>query len=79
MSKYFEYYVDDDGTVDDQLTLTSDAHASLTDDIEELVEKYTAGESAFGKCSEIRNDMVDLIHQIINGEEMSDEIYFCRR
>ena len=70
MSKYFEHYVDDDGTVDDQLTLTSDAHASLTYDIEELVEKYT-GESAFGKCSEIRNDMVDLIHQIINGEEIS--------
>ena len=72
MSKYFEHYVDDDGTVDDQLTLTSDAHASLTYDIEELVEKYT-GESAFGKCSEIRNDMVDLIHQIINGEEISDD------
>ncbi len=69
---YFEHYVDDDGTVDDQLTLTSDAYATLTDDIEELVEKYT-DESAFGKCSEIRNDMVDLIHQIINGEEINDE------
>ena len=71
---YCDYYINDDGTVDDQLTLTSDAHASLTDDIEELVEKYTGDEdSAFGKCSEIRNDMVDLIHQIINGQEISDE------
>jgi len=72
MSKYFEYYVADDGKVDDKLTLTSGGFADLTDDIENLVEKYT-GESAFGKCSEIRNDMVDLIHQIINGEEISDE------
>jgi len=72
MSKYFEYYVADDGKVDDKLTLTSDGFADLTDDIEDLVEKYT-GESAFGKCSEIRNDMVDSIHQIINGEEISDE------
>ena len=64
---YFECYVDDNGAVDDQLTLTSDGFADLTDDIENLVEKYT-GDSAFGKCSKIRNDMVDLIHTIINHE-----------
>ena len=75
MSKYFEYYRSNDGvTVDDQLTLTSDAHASLTDDIEELVEKYSGdGDAAFMACTEIRNDVVDLIHQIINGKEISDE------
>ena len=75
MSKnYFEYYVDDDGTVNDQLTLKSDAHASLTDDIEELVEKYTGDEdAAFGECSEIRNDLVYLIHQIINKKELSND------
>tara|TARA_R100001463_G_scaffold93364_2_gene148070 strand:+ start:441 stop:650 length:210 start_codon:yes stop_codon:yes gene_type:complete len=66
MSKtYFEHYVDDDGAVDDQLTLTSDGFASLTDDIEGLIEKYTS-QSAFGKCTEIRNDAIDLIHSIIN-------------
>ena len=64
---YCEYYVDDTGTVDDQLSLTSDGFASLTDDIEQLIEKYTS-QSAFGKCTEIRNDMVDLIHTIINHE-----------
>tara|TARA_R100000900_G_scaffold126449_1_gene101044 strand:- start:526 stop:954 length:429 start_codon:yes stop_codon:yes gene_type:complete len=69
---HFIYYVADDGKVDDKLTLTSDGFADLTDDIEDLIEKYT-GELAFGKCSEIRNDMVDLIHQIMNGEEISDE------
>ena len=74
MSKYFEHYVDDDGTVDDQLTLTSDAHASLTDDIEDLVEKYTGDEdAAFMACTEIRNDVVDLIHTIINRKEISDD------
>ena len=62
---HFEYHVDDDGNVDDKLTLSSDAFADLTDDIEDLIEKYT-GDSAFMKCSEIRNDMVDLIHSIIN-------------
>ena len=75
MSKYFEYYRSNDGvTVDDQLTLTSDAHASLTDDIEDLVEKYTGDEdAAFMACTEIRNDVVDLIHTIINRKEISDE------
>ena len=64
---YFECYVDDDGTVEDQLSLTSDGFASLTDDIEQLIEKYTS-QSAFGKCTDIRNEAVDLIHTIINHE-----------
>ena len=74
MNNYFDHYIDDDGTVDDQLTLTSDAHISLTYDLETLVEKYSGVEdSAFMKCSEIRDDVVDLIHTIINKKEVSDE------
>ena len=63
--KYLDHYINDDGTVDDQLTLTSDGFSSLTDDIEQLIEKYTS-QSAFGKCTDIRNEAVDLIHCIIN-------------
>jgi hypothetical protein len=62
---YLDHYINDNGKVDDQLTLTSDGFASLTDDIEQLIEKY-ASQSAFGKCTEVRNEAVDLIHTIIN-------------
>ena len=72
-NNYFEYYIDDDGTVDNQLTLTSDAHISLTYALETLVEKYSGVEdSAFMKCSEIRDDVVDLIHTIINKKELRE-------
>jgi hypothetical protein len=70
MSIIFDNYIDDDGKVDEKLTLNSIGFACLTEDIENLVNKYTGIEdSSFMKCAEIRLDIMDLIHSIINKEK----------
>tara|TARA_R110002167_G_scaffold9686_5_gene44832 strand:- start:74 stop:286 length:213 start_codon:yes stop_codon:yes gene_type:complete len=70
MSIIFDNYIDDDGKVDEKLTLNSIGFACLTEDIESLVDKYTGVEdSSFMKCAEIRLDVMDLIHSIINKEK----------
>lgn len=70
MSIYFDNYIDEEGNVDEKLTLNSNGFACLTEDIESLVDKYTGVEdSSFMKCAEIRLDVMDLIHSIINKEE----------
>ena len=70
MSIIFDNYIDDDGKVDEKLTLNSIGFACLTEDIENLINKYTGIEdSSFMKCAEIRLDVMDLIHSIINKEE----------
>ena len=72
MSIYFDNYIDEEGNVDEKLTLNSNGFACLTEDIESLVDKYTGVEdSSFMKCAEIRLDVMDLIHSIIN-KEVSD-------
>lgn len=85
MSKgyYFDNYKDEEGNVDEwgnyevmdnKLTLNSDGFACLTDDLEEIIDKYTGTEdwtennNYFGARSEIRLDLMDLIHSIINKE-----------
>ena len=70
MSIIFDNYIDEEGNVDEKLTLNSIGFACLTEDIESLVDKYTGVEdSSFMKCVEIRLDVMDLIHSIINKEE----------
>ena len=70
MSIYFDNYIDEEGNVDEKLTLNSEGFICLTEDIESLVDKYTGVEdSSFMKCVEIRLDVMDLIHSIINNEE----------
>ena len=72
MSIIFDNYIYDDGKVDEKLTLNSIGFACLTEDIENLVNKYTGIEdSSFMKCAEIRLDVMDLIHSIINKEVQS--------
>ena len=72
MSIIFDNYIDDEGKVDEKLTLNSIGFACLTEDIESLVDKYTGIEdSSFMKCAEIRLDVMDLIHSIINKEVQS--------
>ena len=74
-NKYVDHYTEQDkeGNItftDKELSLTSEGFISLTHDIEELVDKYTGKEeSAFMKCSEIRLDLMDLIHDIVNNKE----------
>ena len=75
MDKYFDNYVDEEGNVDNKLTLNSDGFACLTDDLEEIIDKYTGSDewsennNYFGARSEIRLDLMDLIHSIINKEQ----------
>tara|TARA_R110002020_G_scaffold216326_3_gene423806 strand:+ start:2107 stop:2394 length:288 start_codon:yes stop_codon:yes gene_type:complete len=75
-SKWVDKYVDDNYEVmDNKLTLNSDGFACLTDDLEEIIDKYTGTEdwiennNYFGARSEIRLDLMDLIHSIINKEQ----------
>jgi len=75
---YFDNYKDEEGNVDNKLTLTSEGFACLTDDLEEIIDKYTGTtdwtevNNYFGARSEIRLDLMDLIHSIIN-KEVSNE------
>jgi len=74
MSNWIDKYIDEEGNVDDMLSLNSDGFACLTEDIEKLVDKYTGIEGlAFGKCADIREDIMYLIHDIINKKEEHDE------
>jgi len=68
------FYFDEEKNVEDKLTLNSDGFNSLTEDIEGLVDQYTGVEgSSFMKCSEIRLNVMELIHQIVNNREVNDE------
>ena len=68
-NKYVGHFVDED-YVDDQLTLTSEGFLELTEDLEAIVDKFTGVDGAgFMKCAQIREDLMDLIHEIINEEE----------
>jgi hypothetical protein len=69
VNKYVEHFVDED-YVDDQLTLTSGGFLELTEDLEAIVDKFTGVEGAgFMKCAQIREDLMELIHEIINEEK----------
>jgi len=78
MSKYLDRYVDEDGNIDNKLTLTSEGFACLTDDLEEIIDKYTGSDewaknnNYFGARSEIRIDLMELIHDIVNNNRESD-------
>jgi hypothetical protein len=70
-NQYFDVYVDDDGNKDTKPTLNSDGFAQLTDDLEELVNKFT-GLDAFGLTSEddeltnIRLDLMEYLDKKVN-------------
>jgi|TARA_R100000482_G_scaffold28065_1_gene8774 hypothetical protein len=73
MNKWIDRYVDEEGNVDDKLTLNSKGFMELTEDVEALVEKYTGVDnSGFMKCDDIRGNLMDLIHDIVNNEEVND-------
>ena len=71
-NKYVEHYVDEDGRVDNKLTLNEDGFVELSEDLEAIIEKFTGIEGYImggDRGAEIREDLMDLIHEIINGEE----------
>jgi len=59
--KYF------DNHIDDKFSLNQEGFSQLTDDLENLIDKYTGIKgSGFMQCDDVRLDVMDLIHSIIN-------------
>ena len=82
-SKYVDHYTEEDNEgnitfTDKELSLTSKAFISLTDDLEELIDKYAdvedwiENDKYYQRTNEIRQDLKDLIHDIINNKEEQD-------
>ena len=74
MNIYVDKYVDEKGNADNQLSLNSDGYSYLTEDLEEIISKYTGTEewikdsSSWNEMCEIRLNLMDLIHSIVNKE-----------
>lgn len=79
-NKYVDYYTEEDNKgnitfTDKELTLTSEAFILLTDDLEELIDKYAnvedwiENDKYYQRTNEIRQDLLDLIHDIVNNKE----------
>jgi len=80
VSKYVDHYTeqDNEGNItftDKELSLNSDGMIALTDDLELLIDKLTGSnkwqenEDFWHTRSEIRFDLMDLIHDIVNNKE----------
>lgn len=78
-NKYVDYYTEEDNEgnitfTDKELTLTSEAFILLTDDLEELIDKYAnvedwiENDKYYQRTNEIRQDLFDLIHDIVNSK-----------
>ena len=73
-NKYLDHYTEEDNEgnitfTSNELSLTSEGFMSLTYDIEQLVDKYTGvEESSFGECADIREAIMNLIHNIVNNK-----------
>ena len=71
-NKYVGHYVDDTGVVDEHYTLNEDGFVELSEDLEAIIEKFTGIEEYImggDRGAEIREDLMDLIHELVNGEE----------
>mgnify|MGYP003131221278 FL=1 len=65
--QYFDKYIDEDGNIDDKFSLNQEGFSQLTDDLENLIDKYTGIKgSGFMQCDDVRLDVMDIIHSIIN-------------
>ena len=78
-SKYVDHYTeqDNEGNItftDKQLSLNSEGMIALTEDLEEIIDKFTGSEEwqenkdFWHTWSEIRFDLMDLIHMIVNNK-----------
>lgn len=73
MSKYFDYYVSEEGEVDNALTLTSEGFDQLTDDLEEMfLNLGVQREDCPTAFADIRTDLIDLFNQHANAEKQID-------
>jgi|TARA_R100000030_G_C3247972_1_gene122269 hypothetical protein len=80
VSKYVDHYTeqDNEGNItftDKELSLNSDGMIALTDDLELIIDKLTGSDKwqenkdFWHTRSEIRFDLMDLIHDIVNNKE----------
>ena len=65
-NQYFDIYVDEDGNKDDKPTLNSDGFAQLTEDLEELVTKFTGidADCLTGSDDDLNNIRLDLMEYL---------------
>jgi hypothetical protein len=65
-NQYFDIYVDDDGNKDTKPTLNSDGFAQLTEDLEELVAKFTGidADCLTGSDDDLNNIRLDLMEYL---------------
>ena len=65
-NQYFDIYVDDDGNKDTKPTLNSDGFAQLTEDLEELVTKFTGidADCLTGSDDDLNNIRLDLMEYL---------------
>ena len=79
-SKYVDYYTEEDNEgnitfTDKNLSLNSEGMIALTENLEEIIDKFTDSEKwqenkdFWHTWSEIRFDLMDLIHDIVNSKE----------
>ena len=79
-SRYVGYYTEEDNEwnitfTDKQLSLNSEGIIALTEDLEQIIDKFTGSEEwqenkDFSHTwSEIRFDLMDLIHDIVNSKQ----------
>ena len=79
MNKWLDRYVDEEGWVDKELTLNSKGFIGLTDDLEQIIDKFTGSEdwqkdkNFWQRRGEIRLDLMELIHSIANKQEGKNE------
>ena len=66
-NQYFDIYVDDDGNKDTKPTLNSDGFAQLTEDLEELVTKFTGidADCLTGSDDDLNNIRLDLMEYLV--------------
>jgi len=78
-SKYVDYYTEEDNEgnitfTDKNLSLNSEGIIALTDDLEKIIDKFTGSEKwqenkdFWHIRSDIRFDLMDLIHMIVNNK-----------
>ena len=70
-NQYFDIYIDDDGNKDTKPTLNSDGFAQLTEDLEELVAKFTGIDadcltSEDDELNNIRLDLMEYLDKKVN-------------
>ena len=65
-NQYFDIYIDDDGNKDTKPTLNSDGFAQLTEDLEELVTKFTGidADCLTGSDDDLNNIRLDLMEYL---------------